>query len=186
DVGRFPDAALAEALDYDGDVTALVTALVQTGFLDACPTYRLLVHGWEEHADQGVKNTVKARGLGFLSPTRVRPQSRVRPTRVRPGSDPGPQGTGTGTGSSPVERSEDALSHVYQRKATDDVPDDALRTLSMAAQSVGKKKKGARTREGGCGGEDQEFAAFWCAYPRKTKKPRALQAWRATARARPP
>jgi hypothetical protein len=34
--------------------------------------------------------------------------------------------------------------------------------------------------------EDPDFAAFWTAYPRKTAKPAALKAWRATAKGRPP
>jgi hypothetical protein len=98
DVGRFDNEALAEALGYDGAPDALVDALVAARWLDVCPTNRLLVHGWEEHADQGVRNTLKGRGLAFLSPTPVEPKSNPRRTRVRPQSDQGRQGLGSGTG----------------------------------------------------------------------------------------
>lgn len=99
DVGRFDDAALAEALGFDGDPSALTAALVTTGWLDACPTNRLLVHGWEDHADQGVRNTLKGRGLLFLHPTPIQPKSNRSRTRVGPVSDTGRPGTGTGSGS---------------------------------------------------------------------------------------
>lgn len=98
DVGRFDNASIAEAMTYTGDPDALCNALVATGWLDACTTNRLLVHGWEEHADQGVRNTLKGRGLSFLTPTIVEPKSNVRRTRVRRESDGGRPGTGTGTG----------------------------------------------------------------------------------------
>jgi hypothetical protein len=51
DVGRFSDKRIAAALDWGGAPGKLVSALVESGWLDPHPTARLVVHGWAEHAD---------------------------------------------------------------------------------------------------------------------------------------
>ena len=51
DVGRFSDKRIAAALDWGGPPGKLVSALVDSGWLDPHPTARLAVHDWGEHAD---------------------------------------------------------------------------------------------------------------------------------------
>jgi hypothetical protein len=67
DIGRWSDGDIAEALDWAGDPSNLVSALVETGWLDEHPTHRLLVHDWHEHADDSVKKTLKNRGETFAT-----------------------------------------------------------------------------------------------------------------------
>ena len=52
DVGRFSDKRIAAALDWGGAPGKLVSALVESRWLDPHPTARLAVHGWAEHADR--------------------------------------------------------------------------------------------------------------------------------------
>ena len=52
DVGRFSDKRIAAALDWGGAPGKLVSALVDSGWLDLHPTARLAVHDWGEHADR--------------------------------------------------------------------------------------------------------------------------------------
>lgn len=61
DIGRWSDEDIAAGCYWDGDATALVDALVVTRWLDPCPAHRLVVHDWDEHADDGVKKTLKRR-----------------------------------------------------------------------------------------------------------------------------
>lgn len=48
----------------------LINALVESGWLDRDPDYRLIVHDWEEHADQSTRKTLKSRGEDFVRPSR--------------------------------------------------------------------------------------------------------------------
>lgn len=54
DIGRWDDAAIAAAVQWDKDPSQLVEALVGAGWLDAHPDCRLAVHDWHEHADDSV------------------------------------------------------------------------------------------------------------------------------------
>ncbi len=53
-IGKLSDEDIALALDYRGDESKLIDALVETGWLDHHPTHRLIVHDWSEHADDAV------------------------------------------------------------------------------------------------------------------------------------
>lgn len=66
DIGRHPDDAIAKALCWDGASTVLVSALVRTGWLDACPCHRLRIHDWPSHADQTVQRVLTKRNQVFL------------------------------------------------------------------------------------------------------------------------
>jgi len=65
DVGRYPDSRIAKAVEWDGDTETLISALVNAGWLDTCPKYRLIVHDWAAHADQAVKKRLQRQGLQF-------------------------------------------------------------------------------------------------------------------------
>lgn len=61
DVGRWADDEIAEACDWDGDPAAFVDALVAARWLDPCPTHRLIVHDWHEHADDALRKAMRRR-----------------------------------------------------------------------------------------------------------------------------
>lgn len=66
DVGKWSDGEIAAALEWTGDPTALIEALVGSRLLDRCAKpHRLLVHDWAQHADQTVKRSPQVRDLGF-------------------------------------------------------------------------------------------------------------------------
>jgi hypothetical protein len=66
DIGKFPDAAIAEGVGWEGDPVQLVSALVESGWLDRCECHRLRVHDWAEHADAGVRQSAQVKDQGFL------------------------------------------------------------------------------------------------------------------------
>lgn len=84
DVGKLDNEELAIELDWPGDADELVEALVATGWLDACPQHRLVVHGWAEHAPRYVHGIVARKG-GFACPAPEQPQE---PTTVANCSSP--------------------------------------------------------------------------------------------------
>ena len=51
DLGKLPDEDIALAIDYRGDASVMMLALVDTGWIDNHPQYRYVVHGWSEHCD---------------------------------------------------------------------------------------------------------------------------------------
>lgn len=55
DIGRYSDAVIAAGIGWRGDAETLVGALTKTGWLDADPEHRLVVHDWHEHADRTVR-----------------------------------------------------------------------------------------------------------------------------------
>ena len=66
DVGRWPDEEIEEAIGWDGKPGTLIPALVCCRWLDEDQEYRLLIHDWIDHADRGVRMTVKNRGKCLL------------------------------------------------------------------------------------------------------------------------
>ena len=51
DIGRFQDREISLQLDWGGDATRLINAMVDSHWLDKHPTKRLIVHDWSEHSD---------------------------------------------------------------------------------------------------------------------------------------
>src|SRR6185295_5964785 len=66
-VGRFENRHIARALAWSGDADQLIASLVKTRWLDESVPYRLLVHSWSEHADNGVRAHLRGRGEEFLT-----------------------------------------------------------------------------------------------------------------------
>jgi hypothetical protein len=66
DIGRHPDAAICAGVGWHGGTSRLIMALVECGWLDADPTHRLLVHDWQDHADQTVRRYLSLHGLKML------------------------------------------------------------------------------------------------------------------------
>lgn len=66
DIGRFSDEAIAKALCWDHASTMLVSALVESRWLDRCKCHRLRIHDWKDHADQTVRRVLAKRHQDFL------------------------------------------------------------------------------------------------------------------------
>ena len=83
DIGaKFTDEDIACELDWPGDPEQLVTALVDTGWLDRHPEHRLLVHDWHEHAPSYVGASLARYNKPFLSNNSV-PRKGNRPPRAK-------------------------------------------------------------------------------------------------------
>ena len=65
DIGKYSDRDIARAVDWDGDGSDLVNALVMSGFVDRCGKNRVVVHNWQRHADDGVKKYIARNKLSF-------------------------------------------------------------------------------------------------------------------------
>lgn len=83
-IGKWPDTFIATAVEWEGDPTALVNALVDCGLFDRHPEHRLLVHDWHEHADDSTKKALTRSGRPFLSG-----QVQTSPANVRTSPDSG-------------------------------------------------------------------------------------------------
>jgi hypothetical protein len=67
DIGKWSNAEIAAAIEWDGDAEMLVNALIDTRLLDENNEFRLLVHDWHEHADQTIQRSEEVKKLGFAS-----------------------------------------------------------------------------------------------------------------------
>lgn len=54
DIGKLSDEDIALAIDYRGDESSMIEALVASGWIDRSPEYRLVIHDWPDHADDAV------------------------------------------------------------------------------------------------------------------------------------
>ncbi len=50
-IGKLSNEDIALAIDYDADESELISALVETGWVDADDNHRLVIHDWSHHAD---------------------------------------------------------------------------------------------------------------------------------------
>lgn len=75
-IGRIEDQDIAYAIDYQGDETDLIRALVDTGWLDEHPVHRLIVHDWSQHADQYIHLRLRRYGRKFADG--AEPYSRIQ------------------------------------------------------------------------------------------------------------
>ena len=67
DIGKWSDEDIAAQLEWEGDETTLIEALVGCGWLDEHPEHRLVVHDWHAHADTTVRRSPQVRDHGFVT-----------------------------------------------------------------------------------------------------------------------
>lgn len=66
DIGHMTNQDIADEMWIDDPAAdALIDALVQSGWLDIHPTYRLVVHDWSEHADDTTRKRLHRAKLNF-------------------------------------------------------------------------------------------------------------------------
>lgn len=75
DIGRWSDANIAAGVCWAGDPSALVRALLSSGWLDEHAKHRLVVHDWHDHADDATKKHIQRNELRFATASRKRPVS---------------------------------------------------------------------------------------------------------------
>lgn len=66
-LGKWSDEEIAEGMYWEGAPADLLAALIKAGWLDADPVHRVIIHGWEEHAEESVRKLLQRRGLAFVS-----------------------------------------------------------------------------------------------------------------------
>lgn len=64
-IGKFSNEDIAASIEYDGDADVLVTTLVECGWLDEDPEFRLIIHDWSEHVPTYLKGNFKTHGKEF-------------------------------------------------------------------------------------------------------------------------
>ncbi|MCA9280214.1 MAG: hypothetical protein H6815_00290 [Phycisphaeraceae bacterium] len=91
DIGRYSNEEIAEGVYWTDDAEKLVRALVDCGLVDECDTNRLVIHDWEEHADDYTKKKVKKLPEGFATPNK---RDREQPRTIQNVSDSIPEKNG--------------------------------------------------------------------------------------------
>ena len=66
-IGKWPNGAIARGSEWQGNADALISALVESGWLDICPVHRLVVHDLSDHAEQWWKNKLAKMGKTFIA-----------------------------------------------------------------------------------------------------------------------
>jgi len=160
DIGKLTDEEIALAIDYRGDETKLIEALVQAGWLDRDPAERLVVHGWHEHCEDAVHMRLARARLHFVGG--YAPKLGRLPAREREAlaefydscsrSDP-PRPTA-------CAQNEDSCSRNGQDGSTPDC-------LSSPVPSPEAPDRHVRPR----------FEDVWQAWPKKENRDRAAQDW---------
>jgi hypothetical protein len=75
DIGaKLDNEEIAIACDWGGEPDELITALVDTGWLDEHPEHRLVVHDWADHAPYYIRG-IAARQGGFAVAGSLKPKS---------------------------------------------------------------------------------------------------------------
>lgn len=67
DIGKYPDTEIEEEIGWTGEPGVLIDGLLESGWIDKHPVYRLIVHDWHDHADDSVKKLLKRHGWEFVT-----------------------------------------------------------------------------------------------------------------------
>lgn len=89
-IGKYTDGQIEAWVEWNGKPGELISLLLETGFLDADETYRLLVHDWADHVDNTTKTNLKRSNLGLIVST-VSQQGCNRVTTVLTPPEPEPE-----------------------------------------------------------------------------------------------
>lgn len=66
-IGKWPDGAIARACHHNGDAALFIKALAESGFLDANPEHRFMIHDWKDHAPRWVLSKLSRAGQNILN-----------------------------------------------------------------------------------------------------------------------
>lgn len=65
DIGRLGNEDIAAMIEWNDDADELIDALVDCGWLDRHPEFRLLVHDWHIHCPSYIRGALTSQGVGF-------------------------------------------------------------------------------------------------------------------------
>lgn len=66
DIGKWTDAVIAGSIGWTEDASLLVTALVDSGWLDRSKEHRLIIHDWPDHVPMFARAKMKKLKLTFV------------------------------------------------------------------------------------------------------------------------
>ena len=89
DIGKLSDEDIALALDYRGDESVLIGALISCGWIDESEFDRLVIHDWADHADDSVHMKIARTNQYFVRTDGdfVRPKTGRLPQKERESAD---------------------------------------------------------------------------------------------------
>ncbi|MDU4696414.1 MAG: hypothetical protein E6Y08_11400 [Paenibacillus sp.] len=93
DISKFEPEDIADAMEYDGDSEALLTAMIDAGFIDQTETGRV-IHDWYDYAGKLIerrKNDAQRKANSRRKPTEVRAESESDPIDVQRTSEGHPR-----------------------------------------------------------------------------------------------
>lgn len=67
DIGRHTDEDIAAGIEWHGDPTQLIDALIDCGWLDRSEAHRVIVHDWQDHVPKYLKGAMAKNGKPFAS-----------------------------------------------------------------------------------------------------------------------
>lgn len=162
DIGKFCNEEIAIMVDWSGDSDLLVSALIESGWLDECEVHRLVVHDWSKHAPKWVKGNVSQHSDGF---------ARVTPRTVHNGMSIGDTPCDT-MGQSIMETpgANDGRSLGDTPPVLPSPVQSSLIETNGVSASSGRKKTEYTA----------DFQIFWESFPkfRRTQKGEAFKRWR--------
>jgi hypothetical protein len=68
-IGKYPDDAIENWVEWNGNPGELIAALVHCGWIDANREHRLVVHDWHQHADKAVHTDLARKLQRFANGT---------------------------------------------------------------------------------------------------------------------
>jgi len=74
DIGVLSNYDIASTIEWSGDADELIAAL-SDGWLDPCPTHRLVVHDWPDHAPNYIKGNLAKHGKTFVGNPAKQPKT---------------------------------------------------------------------------------------------------------------
>lgn len=66
-VGKFPDKSICAGIKWGKSRINLIQVLLECGFLEAHSEHRLIVHDWQDHADQAVRRKLERAHEQFVT-----------------------------------------------------------------------------------------------------------------------
>lgn len=200
DIGRFSDEEIAAVLQFDGNPSELVEALVSSGWVDVCEQHRLVVHDWFEHAPRWVIAKLSKLNKKFIEPVnrtcpvanteRSTERSTVR--TVEGTNESSVRSTVRTTERSPLLSSPflSSPSSKYRSNEPAALGDDEASVFDPAdaneRESEGVVEDFDRGRASTPESYPKDFLAFYDAYPRKQGKRKAAQEFARAKRRKPP
>lgn len=168
DIGRYSNEDIAAGIEYESDADFLIAALTETGWLDADPEFRLIVHDWSEHVPTFMRGNFAKHQKTFADqvakqrakqPAKHGANSNVLPSQAYPSLSKPSQSIGDSAESKDIVSDESSCQSEQQTKSS-----------SRNKKTTRKKKRPEYS---------PSFEEFWNHYPpqRKGDKPDAWKAW---------